>query len=121
MQDTIKETIEDIRCRGLWDAILVRVFGPFFAMGAGDDYDVGEKKVGTFYAGDLDGVEQEAVRLAATMVAMVFGAIHCVAWSFAFPSRAEQVLWRVSSVAVTCIPAVLAIVTGIFSFFAEMV
>jgi hypothetical protein len=31
--------------------ILVRVFGPFFDMGAGDDYDEGQKQVGTFYAG----------------------------------------------------------------------
>ncbi|KAK0472659.1 hypothetical protein IW261DRAFT_1507446 [Armillaria novae-zelandiae] len=29
-----------------------------------------------------------------------FGAFHCLAWSFSFPSHAEMVLWRVSSLGV---------------------
>lgn len=33
-------------------------------------------------------------------VGSVFGAIHCAAWSFSFPSHAEKILWRFSSVAV---------------------
>ncbi|KAK0439303.1 uncharacterized protein EV420DRAFT_1279663, partial [Desarmillaria tabescens] len=32
-------------------------------------------------------------------VGVLFGAIHCVAWSFTFPSYTEKVLWRFSSVA----------------------
>ena len=38
------------------------------------------------------------------LVTMVFGGIHCVAWSFAFPSSTEQLLWRISSIAITGIP-----------------
>ncbi|KAK0430523.1 hypothetical protein EV421DRAFT_1721499 [Armillaria borealis] len=34
------------------------------------------------------------------VVGSVFGAIHCAAWSFSFPSHAEKILWRFSSVAV---------------------
>jgi hypothetical protein len=83
-------------------------------MGAGDNYDEGQKRVGTFYAGALDGVEKESVRLAMTVVAIVFGTIHCLAWSLAFPSRAERILWRVSSITVTCVPAVLAFVTRVY-------
>ena len=40
------------------------------------------------------------------LVTMVFGAIHCIAWSFAFPSQTEQLLWRISSIAITGIPLV---------------
>lgn len=30
----------------------------------------------------------------------VFGAIHCLAWHFSFPSQAEQVMWRSASLGV---------------------
>ncbi|KIK66305.1 hypothetical protein GYMLUDRAFT_157499 [Collybiopsis luxurians FD-317 M1] len=36
--------------------------------------------------------------------AMIFGAIHCVAWNFVFPTDSEQLLWRISSVFVTFAP-----------------
>ena len=39
---------------------------------------------------------------------MVFGGIHCIAWSFAFPSPTEQLLWRISSIAITGIPLAVA-------------
>lgn len=29
---------------------------------------------------------------------IIFGAIHCVAWNFAFPTDLEKILWRISSV-----------------------
>jgi hypothetical protein len=32
------------------------------------------------------------------LVATVFGGIHCIGWSFDFPSYTEQLLWRISSV-----------------------
>ncbi len=42
-----------------------------------------------------------SVRLLAVFyVGGLFGAIHCAAWSFSFPSHAEKVLWRTSSVAI---------------------
>jgi len=31
---------------------------------------------------------------------MVFGAIHCVAWNFLFPTHAERILWRVASIGI---------------------
>lgn len=33
-------------------------------------------------------------------VGVLFGAIHCAAWSFSFPSYAEKMLWRFSSITV---------------------
>ena len=33
-----------------------------------------------------------------------FGAIHCIAWHFSFPTHRELMIWRVSSVAITAVP-----------------
>lgn len=38
----------------------------------------------------------------------VFGAVHCIAWAFVFPSRVEMALWRVAALAVTVGPWLLA-------------
>ncbi|KIK51330.1 hypothetical protein GYMLUDRAFT_252174 [Collybiopsis luxurians FD-317 M1] len=40
--------------------------------------------------------------------AILFGAIHCAAWTFVFPSTVERVLWRVASLVVTCAPLCFA-------------
>ncbi|KAG1836390.1 hypothetical protein DFJ58DRAFT_818473 [Suillus subalutaceus] len=37
-------------------------------------------------------------------MATTFGGIHCMAWSFAFPTYLEHLLWRISAVAITCTP-----------------
>jgi hypothetical protein len=41
-------------------------------------------------------------------VMAVFGGIHCIAWSFDFPSHNEQLLWRISSITITGIPLAFA-------------
>lgn len=48
------------------------------------------------------------------LVAIVFGSIHCIAWAFVFPSHAEQLLWRVSSIIVVSIPGFWALITLLF-------
>ena len=50
------------------------------------------------------------VPLITTMMAIssfVFGGIHCLAWNFEFPTRLEQLLWRISAVATAGLPALL--------------
>lgn len=42
----------------------------------------------------------------------VFGSIHCLAWSFDFPSFAERTLWRSASIAI--VGACICVVPGIF-------
>ena len=37
-------------------------------------------------------------------VGVCFGAIHCIAWHFSFPTHAELLIWRISSVAMTAVP-----------------
>ena len=36
-------------------------------------------------------------------VGICFGAIHCIAWGFSFPTRAQLLMWRVSCVAITAV------------------
>ena len=37
-------------------------------------------------------------------VGVCFGAIHCAAWHFSFPTHTELSIWRISSVAITAVP-----------------
>lgn len=65
-----------------------------------------EKQVPTFFSGKP---EEHHILLAdalALLVAVIFGAVHCIAWSFSFPSRTKKLLWRTSSVAIVGVPAI---------------
>ncbi|KZP18188.1 hypothetical protein FIBSPDRAFT_1028312 [Athelia psychrophila] len=37
-------------------------------------------------------------------IAIYFGALHFIAWSYPFPSHTQRVLWRVCCIALTCTP-----------------
>ena len=68
------------------------------------DIGVGGMRVSIFYAIDPDEFEIGSIvaRLfCLPVVSVVFGGIHCVGWFFDFPSSAEAMLWRVSSVVLT--------------------
>lgn len=64
-------------------------------------------QVPTFWAGDRNNqsVPADAIAL---LVAMAFGAVHCIAWSHALQTHLEQQLWRISSIAIIAVPAALA-------------
>jgi hypothetical protein len=48
--------------------------------------------------------------------AVVFGSCHCIAWNFHFPTKTEQILWRVASVFTTAaVPGYYLIWFGIWS------
>jgi hypothetical protein len=74
-------------------------------LGMVNDFTVEENRVPTFDGGnevrDLDG---KILSLAGVVMATVFGGIHCIAWFFAFPTPQEQVLWRMSAVAIIFVP-----------------
>ncbi|KAI0043362.1 hypothetical protein FA95DRAFT_1498730 [Auriscalpium vulgare] len=75
------------------------------------DYEVDMRsvpRVPAFYGGptDFEHIRADAVSLFA---AMIFGAIHCIAWRYAFPSHTEAIIWRVSSVAITAFPGLVCL------------
>ena len=77
-----------------------------------------EQNVPMFYSGKP---EQREIYIADTITlaaGVIFGAIHCVAWSFHFPSYIQSLLWRVSSAAITIVP-VLVFVTFLTGFLKE--
>lgn len=57
-----------------------------------------------FAAGGRDVGVANTIALAA---AMVFGAVHWIAWSYTFPSHLEQLMWRMSAFTVVAAPAAL--------------
>ena len=106
--------LRSVFCGWTWDNVLVgllsiwTVISPFFDMMNGD----GEENT-FFVVGDVHDTDFSSVS-GMILVTIVFGGIHCIAWSFAFPSPTEQLLWRISSIAITGIPLLVA---GIFFWF----
>jgi hypothetical protein len=43
--------------------------------------------------------------------ALIFGAIHCIAWSFPFPSLQERLAWRISAASVVGSPILITVFT----------
>jgi hypothetical protein len=76
-----------------------------------EQYYRDEKRVPTYYWGaDLFQGSVDPVIIVwrslgiTTLIATVFGAVHCVAWSFYFPSEAERTLWRAASMVISVLP-----------------
>lgn len=68
--------------------------------------------VPTFHARGRDSISNGDVAYTVeTVVGTIFGAIHCMAWSFQFPSREEQFLWRICSIGVTAAPTCLLLLS----------
>jgi hypothetical protein len=75
------------------------------------------KRVTTFYPDDWgrSWMDVFLVMVPVAAIASAFGGIHCIGWSFIFPSSLEQTLWRLASVSITIVPIVipsLAYATG---------
>ena len=73
---------------------------------AGEDNDADlsrEDRVPRFWANtnENDVIIADVIVLG---VGVCFGAIHCIAWLFSFPTHAELLMWRISSVAITALP-----------------
>ncbi|KAG2040468.1 hypothetical protein BDR03DRAFT_1089871 [Suillus americanus] len=86
--------------------ILVPIFGPIAEL-IGLPYKSLDLRVPTFDGRIKLGKSNKRVLfLAGLFIAIIFGAIHCMAWFFAFPTYQEQVLWRMSAIAITFTPVV---------------
>lgn len=51
------------------------------------------------------------VFIVAPGIAVVFGGIHCLAWTFPFPTPKEMLLWRICAIFVTLAPIVFSSIT----------
>ena len=64
-------------------------------------------RVPTFYALRMDVTKEYLMDCIVSFFAMIFGSIHCIAWNFPFPSLTQRTMWRVFSLIIVCVPAVL--------------
>lgn len=64
------------------------------------------QRVPTLWAGRLGERQRGIAAGISVMVAAGFGATHFALWNTAFPSRTEQILWRVAAISVTVVPVI---------------
>ena len=73
--------------------------------GEGDQVDLSCKdRMPMFWADDQRGEYFTIADIIVLGVGVCFGAIHCTAWHFSFPTNRELLMWRISSVAITAVP-----------------
>jgi hypothetical protein len=75
---------------------------PFSKMGGGAVLLKGKHRVPMFYA---ECKASDGVLALSAGIATIFGLIHFLAWSAAFPSQTEKVLWRITTVIISIEPA----------------
>jgi hypothetical protein len=68
------------------------------------------KRIPTFYAGNPGDTRITIADGISLGIGVFFGAVHCTAWSFQFPSRTEQILWRSSAVILMGLPVCLSVI-----------
>jgi len=66
-----------------------------------------EKRVDTFYPAKWVTSSGNSSMFLVATITVVFGAIHCIGWSFNFPSSTERTLWRVASISITGVPILI--------------
>jgi len=77
----------------------------------GESEAVEIKRVDTFYPSNWVTSKKFAIFLVGA-ITVAFGAIHCIGFSFKFPSYIERTLWRVASLTITGVPIMILILFG---------
>jgi len=86
---------------------------PFISMALSDSLDNSTPhRVPTFYSPrPTDYYFDWQSTAVAMIVSIVFGSIHCVAWSFHFPTLQEKSAWRISAASVAGLPILFLVIT----------
>jgi hypothetical protein len=58
-----------------------------------------------FFSFQISDKEHVMLSIAVASVGVIFGAVHCIGWTFLFPSAVEKKLWQISSVIALAFPA----------------
>jgi len=70
-----------------------------------------EDRVPMFWADNRDDVI--FANIIVLGVGICFGAIHCIAWHFSFPTHAGLLIWRISCVTITVVPFYIPLAIGL--------
>ena len=105
-----------------WVSVLNGLETIYNFIAGSQDQDVNlsrEDRVPRFWANStgIDFVIADFIMLG---VGICFGAIHCIAWGFSFPTHTELLMWRVSSVAITAVPVYIPLMYGLGAWLANM-
>ncbi|KAG2062826.1 hypothetical protein BDR04DRAFT_1111983 [Suillus decipiens] len=108
---------EDDQTTG-WNILIMEFLGSILELigGSQDDFPGSRKLRVPTFDGSIKLKKLKlniALVLAGFLVATIFGGIHCMAWFFAFNTHREQVLWRISAVAITCTPCFALLVVSV--------
>jgi len=68
-------------------------------------------QVPTFFSLSTGGMTENKIISASSFLAVLFGAIHCIEWTFIFSSHIEGLLWKISSMVITAVPFWILVVT----------
>jgi hypothetical protein len=66
-----------------------------------------------FYSGDTERSDRFISYMTTLFIGIIFGGVHCIAWSFNFPSPLDHKLWRIASASMVIIPAFILITIGL--------
>ena len=94
-----------------WEAIgkgSLTIFQFIIGVQDGDVNLSREDKVPIFWANSAAD-EQITADLITLGVCVCFGAIHCIAWFFSFPTHTELLMWRISSITLTAVPVYISL------------
>ena len=109
-QRLIMEPMSEVQELG-WEAIgkgSLTIFRFIIGVQDGDVNLSREDKVPIFWANSAAD-EQITADLISLGVCVCFGAIHCIAWFFSFPTHTELLMWRISSIAITAAPIYISL------------
>ncbi|KAF8802859.1 hypothetical protein BYT27DRAFT_7260623 [Phlegmacium glaucopus] len=110
----------ELEDKGLFAVIVIVIKKPFRIMLApiiSMSFDIMRDRhpdplsVPTFYAPSTSRDGQ--ARIIGIYIGILFGGIHCIAWSFRFQSVAEQYIWRISAVNITVLPIIIATIFAV--------
>jgi hypothetical protein len=109
--DTSNPDLPPIRLPRFFTTLLIPILFPLarflisFSDLAGCD-TLGDKilRVPTFYSAPNNSEDKSKADIYAVCASIIFGAIHCIAWSFHFVTLQEQWVWRISAILVLGLP-----------------
>ena len=94
---------------------LIRFFQAFDDMFSAETLKGKTLRVPTFYSPPDD--DSSLALLFGICVSIVFGAIHCIAWSFHFATLPERWAWRISAILVSGLPIAVATLSVLLTLF----
>ncbi|PPQ78715.1 hypothetical protein CVT25_010718 [Psilocybe cyanescens] len=95
-----------------WPMLLIFLFlrpvSELFGSTESEEAKPGSDKVPTFYSPAMTYERSQHLTYIFGLTGTVFGAIHCIPWSFQYPTPAERTIWRILSLFITSFPVAAA-------------